>query len=159
MFHSIKVSVTLGAAVLIAAPGCCLPNLLCNHSSPSEETVVAGYSSEYVGDYSAVSTDCGCGCTSGCSTGVVDSGTYDAGAGESVVVADDDKYIVGTPLEEPSGLVEEPSSGGFTPAAAKDSAIGGSGSKVIDVVKPPVDLKTPLENALPGNSLPGNLLP
>lgn len=54
MFHSIKVSVTLGAAVLIAAPGCCLPNLLCNHSSPSEETVVAGYSSEYVGDYSAL---------------------------------------------------------------------------------------------------------
>ena len=48
MFRSIKVSVTLIAAVLIAAPGCCLPNLLCNHSSPSEETVVAGYSSEYL---------------------------------------------------------------------------------------------------------------
>ena len=44
MFRSLKVSVTLGAAVLIAAPGCCCPNLLTSHSSPSEEVVVADYS-------------------------------------------------------------------------------------------------------------------
>ncbi len=63
MFRSIKVSVTLGAAVLIALPGCCLPNLLCNHSSPSEEVISSGYSNQYVGDYSATSADCGCQCS------------------------------------------------------------------------------------------------
>lgn len=155
MFRSIKVCVTLSAAVLIAAPGCCLPNLLCNHSSPSEETVATGYTSQPVENYPAASSGCGCGCSS-CGTGVVDTGMYDAGMVDSGVVVgtEEDKYIVGTPVDEPSGLVSESSNSVFQAAPTVDSALGGSGSKVLDVVKPPVDLKTPLENSLPGNLLP-----
>ena len=151
MFRAIKVSVTLGAAVLIAAPGCSLPNLLCNHSSPSEETVVVGNSSQYVGDYSDVSSDCGCGCDAG----VVDSGMYDAGTVDSVIVSDDDRYIIGTPQEEAAEPVAEGALiSEFQSTPTVDATLGGSGSKVLDVVKPPVELKTPVEKSLPGNLLP-----
>jgi len=95
MFRSIKVSVTLGAAVLIASPGCCLPNLLCSHSSPSEETVVSGYSDEYIGDYSVVSSDCGCGC--GVAAGeTVSTGEFQVPT-EAVA---NDAYLVNMPASE-----------------------------------------------------------
>lgn len=164
MFRSIKVSVTLGAAVLIAAPGCCLPNLLCNHSSPSEETVVADYSSQSAGDYSVISADCGCGCSAGAvDTGMVDTGMVETGVVQTGVAdtgmveagADDGKYIVGTPVEEEvSILPQESSTSGFQPTQAGSSTSGGSGSKVMDIVRPPVDLKSPIEASLPGNLLP-----
>jgi len=150
MFRSIKVSVTLGAAVLIASPGCCLSNLLCNHSSPSEETVVAGYSSEVVSDYSVVSSDCGCSCGS-CGIGVdsgIDSGYSSVYEGE---VNEADKYLISSPTENQTGAYAADSAdSGFQPTLAETSEIAGSATKkVIDVVRPPVDLKTPLENALP----------
>ena len=155
MFRSFKVSVAIGAAVLIAAPGCSLPNLLCSHSAPSEEVVVADYSCGCAGDCSVVSTDCGCGC---------DAGMVDTTMGESVFVdsevVDDDKYIIGTPKEEAaSTLAQEPASSGFTPNSAANSPVAGSASKALDVVKPPVDVKSAIDAVAPGNSLPGNLLP
>jgi len=134
MFRSLKVSVTLAAAVLIAAPGCCCPNLLTSHSSPSEEVVVADYSGGCAGDCSVVSTDCGCGC--GFDTGIVDTTMGESIFVDSEVV-DDDKYLIGT----------------------EKSSVGGSASKVLDVVKPPADVKSAIESALPSNSLPGNILP
>ena len=155
MFRSLKVSVTLGAAVLIAAPGCCCPNLLTSHSSPSEEVVVADYSGGCAGDCSVVSTDCGCGC---------DAGVVDTTMGESVFVGsevvDDDKYLIGTPKDEvSSALAQEPTDSGFTPTAAESSSVAGSASKALDVVKPPVDVKSAIDAVAPGNSPPGNLLP
>lgn len=157
MFRSFKVSVTLCAAVLIAAPGCCLPNLLCNHSSPSEETVVADYSSQNVGDYSASSSDCGCGCATGvvdagmADSGYVDTGYVDTGMVETGVV--DGQYIIGTPVEPSGTLGQESSTSGFQPTLAEGSTFEGSGPKVMDIVKPPADLKSPLENSLPGSLL------
>ena len=156
MFRSLKVSVTLAAAVLIAAPGCCCPNLLTSHSSPSEEVVVADYSGGCAGDCSVVSTDCGCGC--GFDTGIVDTTMGESIFVDSEVV-DDDKYLIGTPKEEAKALVLDASSSGFTPNAAEKSSVGGSASKVLDVVKPPADVKSAIESALPSNSLPGNILP
>ena len=159
MFRSFKVSVAIGAAVLIAAPGCSLPNLLCSHSAPSEEVVVADYSGGCAGGCSVASTNCGCGCDAG----FVDAGFVDTGMGESVVVdsevVDDDKYIIGTPKEEAaSALVQEPA-GGFTPTSAPNSPVAGSASKALDVIQPPAAVKSAVESALPANSLPGNLLP
>jgi len=160
MFRSFKVSVAIGAAVLIAAPGCSLPNLLCSHSAPSEEVVVADYSGGCAGGCSVASTNCGCGCDAG----FVDAGFVDTGMGESIVVdsevVDDDKYIIGTPKEEAtSALVQEPASNGFTPNSAANSPVAGSATKALDVVQPPEGLKSAVESALPANSLPGNLLP
>ena len=165
MFRSIKVSVTLGAAVLIASPGCCLPNLLCSHSSPSEETVVSGYSNEYVGDYSVVSSDCGCGC------GVAAGETVSTGEFQVPTEAvDNDAYLVNMPASETGAAggsatktdsVEgtlstvDSIAGSATKAATGDSAFSANQvNKVLDVVKPPAGLKKPLENALPGNLLP-----
>ena len=170
MFRSFKVSVAIGAAVLIAASGCSLPNLLCSHSAPSEEVVVADYSGGCAGGCSVASTNCGCGCDAGfvdagfVDAGFVDAGFVDTGMGESIVVdsevVDDDKYIIGTPKEEAtSALVQEPASNGFTPNSAANSPVAGSATKALDVVQPPEGLKSAVESALPANSLPGNLLP
>ena len=165
MFRSFKVSVAIGAAVLIAVPGCSLPNLLCSHSAPSEEVVVADYSGGCAGGCSVASTNCGCGCDAGfVDAGFVDAGFVDTGMGESIVVdsevVDDDKYIIGTPKEEAtSALVQEPASSGFTPNSAANSPVAGSATKALDVVQPLWGLKSAVESALPANSLPGNLLP
>jgi len=136
-----------------------LPNLLCSHSAPSEEVVVAGYSGGCAGGCSVASTNCGCGCDAG----FVDAGFVDTGMGESIVTSseevDADKYLIGTPKEEAGALIQDPSSSGFTPTAAENSILGGSATKALNVVNPPEGLKSAVESALPANSLPGNLLP
>ena len=147
MFRSTQVGIVLGAAVLIAAPGCCLSKgLLCNHSSPSEETVAADYSGEYVESYSTGCSECGC------SAGVAETETFYSGnaTATAVEVSDADKYLIGTPVQE-SGVL---SNSEVVPTPAVDSILGGSGSKVLDVVQPPADLKTPIETSLEGNLLP-----
>ena len=145
MFRSIQVSTVLGAAVLIAAPGCCLSKgLLCSHSSPSDEAVAADYSGEYVENYSAGCSECGC------SAGVAETETFYSGNASDTAVVDADKYLIGTPVQETGTL----SSSDIVPTPAVDSTLGGSGSKVMDIVQPPADLKTPIEASLEGNLLP-----
>lgn len=149
MFRSIQVSAILAAAVLIAAPGCCSTNgLLCSHSSPSEETVVADYSGGYVENYSTGCSECGCGCGVAADTETFYSGNASPTAAE---VVDADKYLIGTPIDQ--GEVAAPS-GDVSPTPAANSAVDGSGSKLLDIVHPPADLKTPIEASLPGNLLP-----
>jgi len=98
MFRSIQVSAILAAAVLIAAPGCCSTNgLLCSHSSPSEETVVADYSGGYVENYSTGCSECGCGCGVAADTETFYSGNASPTAAE---VVDADKYLIGTPIDQ-----------------------------------------------------------
>lgn len=137
MFRSIKVSVTLGAAVLIALPGCCLPNLLCNHSSPSEEVISSGYSNQYVSEYSAISADCGCQCSA------VDNGE----------TAFENSFETG---QEANATVDSSMSSVVTPSPAETSGaiVEGNNEKVLDVVQPPAELKKPTELDLPGNFLP-----
>jgi hypothetical protein len=117
--------------------------LLCSHSSPTEETVTAGYSGEYLENYSAISNDCGCGCGVAETVGLDNTETIYSEA-SSTSVADSDRYLIGAPIENT----------GSEPTPATDSAVEAIGTKVQDVVQPPAELAKPFEASLEGNLLP-----
>ena len=153
MLPPIKLSLVFAASIVIGAPGCCIPGLLCNHSAPSEEVVVSNYSDQYVDSYS----DGYSGCAS-CEQAAA------AAASQTETFVEYPSQYSGQSIMETASQSSGETQGQFQiqePTVNADNPyVSGSGSKGFDagnlreVITPPADLKTPDENALPGNFLP-----
>ena len=163
MLSPIKFSLVVVASIVIAAPGCCIPGLLCNHSSPSEEVVVSNHSGQYVDSYSGACSECSsCGC--GQSAVYAPSGTetymeMPSQYGEQSIVDTGNQSIVDTGSQisaETQGAfqIQDPTVQADSPYVSGSSSKGFSAGNVMDVINPPANLKTPSQNALPGNLLP-----
>ncbi len=146
MFRSIKFSFTVGAAILVAAPGCCLPNLLCSHASSSEEIIIGDYAGEIVDDYSVVSSDCGCSCDAG-GVGVAGPGVASEVGAMELSIEDDGDEISSFDIDTYPSVAQP------TPADSQKLEVADA-QKVADAVQPPAALEKPDEKSLPSNFLP-----
>ena len=159
MLSPIKFSLVVVASIVIAAPGCCIPGLLCNHSSPSEEVVVNNNAGQYVDSYSGGCSECSsCGC--GQSASYATSGTetymeYPSQYGDQSIM-DTGSQISGEISSPTQGSfqIQDPTVQADSPYVSGSSSKGFSATNVMDVINPPANLKTPSQNALPSNLLP-----
>ena len=141
MFRSIKATVSLSAIILLAAPGCCLTNLLCSHTPPKTKTVVSGCGDRCVSESCA---DCGY------HSAVVQTEMMNAEVVKAESV-EDGKYIVGTPMKVNKAVEGEALHGVFEPIPTETTASDIRDSEAFEIVLPPADLADPLHNPLPGD--------
>ena len=161
MLPPIKLSLVFAALIVIAAPGCCIPGLLCSHSAPSPEVVTSSYSGQYVDSYSSGCSECA-SCNQAADFGAMPTETHSeyteypeypsqySGSGQSIM----ETASPSTGETTNAFQVQEPSIDANSPYVSGSSSKGFQAGNLKDVINPPADLKTPAENALPGNFLP-----
>lgn len=145
MSSKLKLSLVAVSALALAAPGCCIPGLLCGHSNSNEEVVVGSYSTHEGISYSNVSSDC-----PHCNAAATASVLQPTAAVPTSVEpqTDNGSFLINQPTVDANSPYANPSSD-----SGKTFGTLGNGN-VLDAISPPNSLETPAENMLPGNILP-----